>query len=258
VPDSYARGCQVNGDVAEPISCAYGDPGGRYDVAVVGDSKVLQWISALDRIGETHGWRIRTYTKSACPFSAATIVDPGTGGRFDSCTKWNQAVLATLLADPPDVMVTSQHKPDALNDPADPDKGSSLTAMERGLRERWTRLSQAGIAIAVVQDNPHPPADGVYACVDEHREDPDTCAFDRAAGERLGAGDSLLAAAQAVPDVSVVDLNDAICPGSRCPAVLDGLLVYRQTSHLTKTFVDRLRPTLERALVPIVDERAPT
>jgi peptidoglycan/LPS O-acetylase OafA/YrhL len=255
VPDSYARGCQVNGVNAEPISCSYGDPNGRYDVAVVGDSKVLQWISALDRIGETHGWRIRTYTKSACPFAAATIADPGNGRPFDSCTKWNQAVLATLLADPPDVVVTSQHKPDALNDPADSAKGSSPAAMIRGLRDHWTRLSQAGITIAVVLDNPHPPTAATYSCVDEHRADPDACTFDRAPAERVGASSSLLAAAKTVPDVAVVDLNDAICDGSRCPAVRDGLLVYRQTSHLTKTFVDRLRPTLERALVPVVEER---
>ncbi|GAB3403933.1 acyltransferase family protein [Flindersiella endophytica] len=253
VPDSYARGCQVNGESAEPVSCTYGDPAGRYDVAVVGDSKVLQWISALDRIGETHGWRIRTYTKSACPFAAATIVDPGDGGPFVSCTKWNRNVLATLLADPPDVVVTSQHKPDALDDPTDPAKGSSPAAMIRGLRDHWTRLTRAGVTIAVVQDNPHPPTASTYSCVDEHRADPDACTFDRAPAERVGAAFSLLTAAKAVPGVSVVDLNDAICEGSRCPAVRDGLLVYRQTSHLTKTFVDRLRPTLERALVPVVE-----
>jgi hypothetical protein len=54
-------------------------------------------------------------------------------------------------------------------------------------------------------------------------------------------------AAQGLPNVRVVDLNDAICPTDPCAPVIGNVLVYRDTSHLTGTYV--------RSLVPRLTER---
>jgi hypothetical protein len=48
VPRAYADGCQQGRPSSEPLTCTYGDPDAASSVALVGDSKALQWLPALD------------------------------------------------------------------------------------------------------------------------------------------------------------------------------------------------------------------
>lgn len=221
---------------------------------LVGDSKALQWISALDTIGAREGWKVRTLTKSSCSFTDAVITQKGKP--YDSCTAWNREALAKLLADPPDIVVTSQASGAALVDPGEPARGTSRAAMAAGLRSRWITLTDAGIGVAVVRDNPTPPASlrPVYECVDEHRDNLSACMFTRAESETTGGSTAQLAAAKDLPGVHVVDLNDYLCPGNTCPPVIGNVLVYRQGAHITRSYVNTLHPQLRLKLLPVVLE----
>ncbi|WP_286901663.1 acyltransferase family protein [Thermocrispum sp.] len=252
VPDAYDRGCQVDQASSEPISCTYGDPDGRVDMALVGDSKALQWISALDTIAEERGWRVRTYTKSSCPFTPATIALDGRP--YVNCTEWGHNVEAELLRDPPDLVLTSQIRSTALIDPADPDSAATREAMSSALRERWSRLVEAGSTVVVLRDNPKPPESlqPVYECVDANRDDLTPCVFPRSLGERESGQPAQTEAARGLRGVHIVDLNDYICPGEVCPPVIGNVLVYRQGAHLTRTYVETLEPRLAKKLAPLV------
>ncbi len=253
VPDAYDRNCQVQLTDTKPVTCDYGDPNGKVTIAVIGDSKVLQWISALDKLGEERGWKVRTYTMSACPFTDAAISVEGEP--YVNCLKWNDSVVDMLLDDPPDVVVTSQGRSTALRDPDSVDEGQSKDAMVNGLRDRWGTLTDAGIRVAVLLDNPHPPSGTpVYECVADHRDDPSSCGFDREPAVRLGAAAEQEEAADGLADVDVIDLTPYICPDRTCEPVIGNVLVYRQGSHITKTYIDTLAPFLGKQLAPIVDE----
>ena len=58
--------CQVGVDVSEPVACTFGDPQGTTTVALVGDSKAMQWLPALEEAVSTRRWRVVTYGKSSC------------------------------------------------------------------------------------------------------------------------------------------------------------------------------------------------
>ena len=251
VPDAYAAGCQAPQTSAVVATCEYGDPSGDITVALVGDSKALQWISAFDKVGSDRGWRVVTYTKSACSFTDAVITLRGE--LYQTCTEWTNAVHERLISDRPDLVVTSQGRSAALNDPADVSQGESRNSMVSGLRSRWTALIDARLPVVVMRDNPGPPADvrPVYECVAERPDDLDLCTFEQAAGG--SADDVQLEAANDVPAVDVVDLIEYVCPGGKCLPVIGNVLVYRQGSHLTKTFVDSLAPRLDEALTPLVE-----
>jgi peptidoglycan/LPS O-acetylase OafA/YrhL len=251
VPNAYARGCQAEQDSAKVVSCTYGAPEGKITVALVGDSKALQWISALDTIGNRRGWKVVTYTKSSCSFSAAMVTRQGEP--YTTCSEWNTAVLQKLRSSKPDMVLTSQGRATAI-DPADPGAGENRDAMVNGLRSRWRQLIATGSTVAVLLDNPNPPTKlrPVYGCVDEHRQALDECAFSRREGERLGARTVQREAAKGLEGVAVVDMVDYLCPGDQCPPVIGNVLIYRQGSHLTKTYVDTLAPRLEKALERIM------
>lgn len=249
-PPAYDTGCQVGSESSEPVSCEYGDPDGDVTVALVGDSKALQWITALDNIGQENGWRVVTYTKSACSFTTATLSIYGE--IFESCSEWNDLVVDELLADPPDLMVTSQVRNHALDDPEDPDGGSSSETMVEGLVERWNELDEAGIKVTVLADTPQPGSD-VYKCAAEHPDELTKCAFDRHDSISSSAAPTLKAAVDEFGDAEWINLNDAICPADECAPVIGNVLVYRQGSHLTVTYVNTLRPRLATALEEIVE-----
>lgn len=252
VPHAYDKGCQAEQGSSDPVTCTFGDPNGTTTIALVGDSKALQWISALDSIGKKRGWKVVTFTKSACSFTAADIAQDG--APYASCSAWNDAVTQQLFERKPDVVLTSQGKDVALNKAGNVHSGQSTEAMIKGLEHRWSALAKAGMTVVAMRDNPIPPNDirPVYECVDEHRHALGECTFPRTAAERLGAGDVQLAAVKGVPGVELVDLNDYVCPGATCPPVIGNVLVYRQGSHLTRTYVDTLAPRLEKQLAPIV------
>jgi peptidoglycan/LPS O-acetylase OafA/YrhL len=239
IPDAYDKGCQVAQDSAKPVRCTYGDPAGGVTVALVGDSKALQWITALDAIGKDRGWRVETYTKSSCAFTASEVINKSK--TYATCTSWNDAVTRLLLTEKPAAVLTSQGAWNAL-----PKAGTraTRTGMLNGLESRWSRLQGAGIAVIPIAGNAAPPDGDVYECVAEHPDQLSRCAFkasyptanvQRAAAREVGA--------------PVVDLSDVICPGGTCAAVIGNVLVYRQGSHLTRTYVSTLRPVLDDRLM---------
>ncbi|WP_162262603.1 acyltransferase family protein [Nocardioides sp. Soil796] len=260
VPDLYAEGCQVDSDVAEVATCEYGAADAKTTIAIVGDSKAAQWVPAFQVLAKTHDWRIVTYTKSACQFSTATSVLDGEP--YDTCREWGGDVLDRLTGDEkPDVVVTAGQRDSALTGDGD---DMSEDTMQAGLEDAWTQLRDAGIEVVVLADTPQTGSD-VYACVSEHQDDLTRCTYDRdhgveasgvgvqkAAADELGAVDISPGAASdsGAGDTGLyfLDLVDAICPTDECAPVIGNVLVYRQGSHITKTYIETLAPRVEEAL----------
>ncbi|GAB2607730.1 acyltransferase family protein [Pseudactinotalea suaedae] len=249
LPDAYADGCQVRADSPDPVLCEYGDPQSEVVIAVVGDSKILQWQSALELIADTQGWRVVSYTKSSCGFHAA--VQQLQGAAYTACTRWNLAVQAALVELAPDVVVTSQGEPFALADPDDPTSTTS-EAMVEGLVASWTALLANEIEVVVLVDNPGPEINA-YECVAENPEHLAACTFDRDQAVATSAAPTQTAAAARVPEVDLIDLRESICPFAECVPVIGNVLLWRQGTHITDTYAQSLAETLAEQLVPLVE-----
>ncbi len=245
VPELYDDGCQVPQDSTDVITCDYGDTTAGRVIALVGDSKVGQWLPAFDEIGQDQGFIVRTYTKSACTWTEATLQlqsEP-----YDECREWGQQVKAELMkGDLPSVIVVSGGSDEAI----DADGGTSMSALVEGYEQYWTQVLAAGIPVVALADNPH-PGFSVYECVEDNPDDFSKCDFEVREG---GGTPALREAMNAVEGVSMIDLTDRICIDSRCPAVIGDVLVYRQGSHITATYARTLSSNLEAALLPLIDK----
>lgn len=252
MPRGYDYGCEQNQEDAEAVRCDFGDPDGNVTVAMVGDSKVLQWQSAVATLGHENSWHVLSYTKSNCGLHSG--LQTNHGEPYVSCEEWNEQVMADLLTDPPDVVLVSNYVNTALDPPADQEE--SQAAMVDALATQWRALVEAGIAVVVILDNPSPGDESVYECVAAHLHDLGACAFNRAAGIARSGQPVQLAAAALVPQVHTVDLTEDICPEEMCVPVIGNVLIYRQGSHLTDAYVRTLTAALGRQLVPLVDNLA--
>lgn len=240
-PVAYDLGCQVQKADTNPVICDIGDLGGTTRIAIVGDSKVLQWYDAFDAIGKDRGWHIQTITKSGCAFMDAITALPE-DSQYPECDAWNDAVVQELLADPPGAVMTSSYQNEAY-------ESQSSTVLSRdsavdGYVNQWNKLTRAGIKVIVLYDNPTPPLDStVYECVQDNPDDWAPCVFDRKAGiARSGAAAQRPAVERT--GVDSIDMTLAICPTKLCEPVVNSTLVYRDTSHLTSTYIRKLIPVL--------------
>jgi len=107
------------------------------------------------------------------------------------------------------------------------------------------RVRRAAGEVVVVTDPPRVTFD-VPACVSEHLSDLRRCAFAR--GPAAERATRVSAAAGAIPGVRVLDPTAQLCLGDTCPSVIGDVLVYRNSGHLTASFVATLGPWLGRQL----------
>jgi hypothetical protein len=258
-PDLYADGCQVGEFDDELTGCAYGASAAdaTATIAVVGDSKSGQWSTALQQLAEARGWRILIYTKSACAAVAVPVVLRGE--EYVSCEPYNRRVSAELVAHPVDLVLTSNYSDDALVAGA-PDDAASLDAFVEGEKKSWSTWIEAGNRVAVISDIPRPISGGktfdLPTCVAKHRDYLEACSFDRAEGETLSGRPGQV---RGVEEMDAVDVSPALdggdvpgagdaplawidplpllCPGGTCLPTDGRILIYRDGSHLTRTYV---------------------
>jgi peptidoglycan/LPS O-acetylase OafA/YrhL len=247
MPAAQNNGCQVGTYDSSAHSCTYGDRAGRTDVVLVGDSHATQLLPALELVAAARHWRVVTYLKGSCPLAAVTVRLRSLP--FASCDTWNENVQEAIAAGrrPALVITTSSHY--EVSNAQSLTAAAKKAALVKGLRASWARLAVAGIKVAVLADTPVPRLD-IPECVAEHPDQLTRCAVARA--KAVPADAPNLTAAAGDPAVAVVNLNDAICPAPLCAAVIGGVLVYRDDSHLTATYVKTLAPRLELALQPLV------
>ena len=236
VPQAYADECQAEREVTTPPGaddCVYGNPDGEKRVAVVGDSKMVQWLPALEEIARAESWRLEVYNKSACSLS--------TEGKYDECEQYNEKLVEQLAADAPDMVVTSAG-----------DKGSVET-VAKSMTEHLTTLKDAGAQVVLVADNPSPakgdlPGDmSAYECMEENPEDYSVCSYpaNDENGNRV-----LKKVDEAMSGVEYVDVNDFLCPpGGDCPVAVGEMTILRQGSHVTASYIRSLTPMLHREFI---------
>ncbi|QKW16804.1 acyltransferase family protein [Verrucosispora sp. NA02020] len=246
LPDVYRDDCVTQAQESRLRTCVYGDQDSRVEVALAGDSHAAHWVPALQQVASERGWRLVTYIKTACSLMTAPTV---VGGRVDeSCTEWNRELRTALTGERrPRLLIVSSVTQIPLVAGSTPAPGpSTADAQTEALTRTWSELTGAGIPLVVIRDTPAFRVD-MAECVSANRERLSACAQPRQPALVWGVPQERAAAA--VAQVHLADLNDAICPSERCPAVIDGVLVYRDAHHLTATYARRLAPRLDDFLV---------
>jgi peptidoglycan/LPS O-acetylase OafA/YrhL len=230
-PEQYADGCHVGNEDPHLEVCQYGDAAGSFRVALVGDSHSTSWAPTLTRLATENDWSLTTYLKSACPHSAAKRFSPEVSIE-QSCFAWNAALGADVRTGPAYDLVFVSHSVTG-------ERYGSTAAAIAGFREAWRMFTDRGAQVLVIRDIPR-MTDGTQQCLEENEDDARVC--DSPADEAVVGPDLMAEAADGQPGVHVLDLTDRFCWDGTCKAVIGGVVVYRDTDHLTRTFAVTLAP----------------
>jgi peptidoglycan/LPS O-acetylase OafA/YrhL len=244
----HTDGCTLDNLQTKIVNCVYGDPKSSTTVVLVGDSHASQWFPALQVLAEEHDWRLIAITKFSCRFMDLPMYSLILHRYYSECETWKPEVLQRLQQLKPDlVIVSAAHDLTPIN-PADSDPVRQGKAMAR-------YLTQIPGKIAVIVDTPISAHD-MPVCLSRHLDDVSKCSTPRATGAPADYA-TLEQTATAASGATLVDMTDAFCNAQVCPAIINDMIVFRDTQHMTATFAASLADLLFSRL-PALGPATPT
>lgn len=231
---------RVNKDEDDFIVAEFGNLESDTQVVLVGDSHVRQYFDPMLELAERYGFKLDVVSKTACNIQDARDFQQYGGGLY--CEKWNQQFRDHMIQSSYELIITS-------NSTLIHDGNAAPARSFASAVSEWLETSEQ---VLVVRDNPKPITSDTITdfkyCIerfglDANRECLNT--VDKA----LSPPDAFYDIVADTPGVSRIDLTLVYCPdGIYCPAVIDDMIVYRDSSHITATFARTLTDEFESAL----------
>ncbi|WP_019970263.1 acyltransferase family protein [Mycobacterium sp. 141] len=224
------------GESHQPTTCVDGPENG-VPAVLFGDSHAQQWLPLAQTLARDNGWRLSQFTKAACP---APLLQPR-DGRTDPFTKsdcltWRTESIAAIknLA-PKHIIIGSL---------------STYVPDYQELKEGWDatlkELRSTGAKLIYLHDTPY-PRKKIPECISGSTDDWAKCDFTLDGVRRIEPivtdqlrGENL--------DIPVLDVNPYLCDGNQCHAARNGILLYRDDSHLSLTAVSALIPAFQQQI----------
>ncbi|CAN2199044.1 COG1835 Predicted acyltransferases [Candidatus Nanopelagicaceae bacterium] len=229
-PLVYDDGCHVNNGETSSPDCTYGLRGAKRKIVLFGDSHAAQWFPTLEKLAEEKGFELISLTKSACPGPAVTKVDTGEYKNKD-CFAWREYAFNRIKKINPDAVLVSGFQHFEV-----PSQYSSRESWWReGEVKTYKSLQGSSQHIIYISDTPHPNRD-IPSCI--------------AAGNLDRCNGSERSTPIFSPGYQKINPTSWLCDRN-CPGVIDGLVTYRDSSHLSVAMARALSPQLEAALTQL-------
>ena len=227
-PLVYSDGCHVNYGETKSGFCTYGDKKSSQIVVLYGDSHAAQWFPALLELANQRHFKLISLTKSACPAVDALRADQG-AFKMVHCTQWRKTSIARITALHPAAVITSSFQ---YFTPA-PGTANRTLWWEHGQKKLLDELKNATKQLIYISDTPRPVRD-IPSCLASRNSN--SCDSTEKTTVRIVAG------------FKVIDPTPWLCT-SYCPAILNGVVAYRDASHISVQMALALKTKLDAALV---------
>lgn len=226
-PINNNDGCHIH--IRQTVSprCEYGDLSSQKTIVIYGDSHAAQWLPALDLIGKSRGIKIVSLTKSACP-SAEVIKELSSQYDIADCQAFRDSSVARINSLQPLAVIMTGMQPFT----APNSKASSRSWWLAGEAKAFERIKSATKFPIYLSDTPLP------------RVDIPECLADAGGVKCDGARP---VSPEVAPGLIPIDPTPWLCT-QICPAVIDGVIAYRDKSHLTVQMSKKLSVQLDKAL----------
>lgn len=241
-PSAYQDNCWSDSPYTGRPICHYGH--GKIKVALVGNSHAGHWLPALQQLAKRNDWSISTYLVSQCAPSDELQKFP-TMTLTTNCQNYGKWVLDQTAHGQYDLIISSNRE--SVQSLGKNDWPSSEKTAQAGFHSYLKKWSAGGTPIVLIHDLPYPgkTVQTIPDCLAEHPGANDKCSGTPASWKWYYP---YTAAAAGVPGVHTIDMTKYFCTKETCPAVIGGVTVYFDGSHMTATYARTLSPYLETKL----------
>jgi peptidoglycan/LPS O-acetylase OafA/YrhL len=243
-------GCQGALAGTKVLSCGLGADERSADrtVAIVGDSHATQWFDAMDQLGKTRNWHIKTFTKAACPVTfAIRLLRPAVPASNPECLAYSHAVADRIAADPSISVVFASSRAYSYGYASGGDPKLVVPGVD-GYVAIWKQWLDAGKKVVVLGEVPNLGSARVPDCLAKNPDHSMACA--RPAADAVPKNLDLAAAAEKLTSRGVLymPMRDYFCDRTTCYAVVGGLITYRDSAHISTEFATAMTPYIGKFL----------
>ncbi|RCS29027.1 acyltransferase [Rhodanobacter denitrificans] len=223
--------------------CAFGPSDAKHTVVLMGDSIGAQWFPAVAEVFNRPDWRLLVLTKSSCPMVDEPMFYPRIGRDYVECSTWRKNASRQVAGLRPDIVILGSIQT----------SNFSQTQWVEGTARLLKVISGSVDHIYILRGTPHLPFDGPNCLASKNwlpwlRFRQGTCQAPAFSKSDNDVYQWLQEAGSRFDNVSVLDLNGAICPNGMCHAEQDGMVVFRDSQHMTATFTGSLGKELGQRL----------
>lgn len=244
IGNGKAEGCWTDDFFQRFESCTFGSADAQYTVALVGNSHAAQYLEPLREWADRADARLVTYLIPKCFATTERIEFRANPSLTERCHEWGQWAQRETNALQPDLIITSER---TYMSPERKAPGGAAAVWKQGYAEYLKGWTEQRRRVLVIRDSPV-PREPIPECVTRNPLQYTACAGDPQ--QWLPADPLVEAAREADPAlVSVTDPSKYMCTDTQCPAVIGKILVYRDGSHLSATWIRALAPYLEQSFL---------
>lgn len=224
--------------------CPRGAETGSRTMVVLGDSHARMWIPALERIAREQGWQAYYLVRQRCNPAQLENLSADLGEEAAECRDFNEWARSQVAELRPDLVVVANLS--RLGSGFPEDTNAELRERYQRLFEDLAAMSRQQVFLASVPESEK----HLGECLAGRDVDLGSCSFEP---EPRGweIREQMIAGAQAGGGL-VVDPTPWLCWDETCPAVVGSTITYRDTNHLTASYVEEIAPSLARDLIRIV------
>lgn len=198
---------------------------------VIGDSHAGQSVAIYRQLAERSGANIMDLHLGGCTFPLEA--EPGPS---QECLTYNALIVDEILAQRPAsvaLMITQ-------TDPV-----TNEEAVLTGLGEQIERITQAGIKVIGLRDNPR-WKQNIYDCAQSSPENLQSCS--QPLSQKLSPRNPATEMLTNNPGLYGLDFTQQLCPDDLCVPVIGNIYVYMDDNHLSKAYATTLIEEAQRQL----------
>jgi peptidoglycan/LPS O-acetylase OafA/YrhL len=242
--DAVLNRCLANVGEAAPKECVFGARDAATTVVLFGDSHAAHWFPAVQRVAAERSWRVVTLLKAACSPSRVANYYRLVGSVEPECSQWRAETLRRIGEMHPALVLMAGYSGYRK---ADGQHAFSYSEWRDGTKATLASLAAANVPTALLLDNPVAAGD-LPICLGRammHGSTSETACEAKLNGQIRAAERD---AVRSFPRDSVIDLADQFCDGEFCGPIRHGMVVYRDSNHMTATFAASLASILGKRL----------
>jgi peptidoglycan/LPS O-acetylase OafA/YrhL len=245
------NGCLLMDSAVKSRGCVYGDTASHTSVVLFGDSHAAAWFPAVNWISKHQGWRLVVIAKSGCPAAAVNVVRYGR--LFTNCPLWRKDAERQIAALHPALVIVAYSQYLHGDRPlAGVPTGHGSTWLD-GTQATFSFLHRAAERAVFITDVPM-LTQVAPDCVSGHLSDVRSCTVARDTGIRYPQVTHQELGLAARNQIDSIDSTPWFCTPTRCPVIVDNILMYRDAQHMTPQWSRFLIPLLAHALKPIMQQ----
>ncbi len=238
-PIIYDNGCHLGWSTVRPRLCEFGDLTSDITIVVTGDSHAAHWFGAYEEAAKKWGWRLVMVTKRGCPAADVQVnksTEDGTQAApeaYKACDQWHVESQKFIRALKPDVVVFPMlTRRGVIGKSGD----RAATEWREGLIRSIESVTKGTTTKVLVMSNtPKTIGAAIPSCLWGHTANIRPCVNKRSVAAAAKYADNLAEAARTA-NVGFVDVTPWICATKLCPAVVNKVMVYRDSHHLSDKF----------------------